>query len=147
MNNESIRLVQLTHPQHKRRVALVKEPSLILLHDALSVYHLALEAIHSKKKISDIIASKISDKILDYSSIYNGEDEWKLLPSFDHPESPFGCIVSGTGLTHKNSALNRQMMHQSDDDKPTDSIQMYQWGVEGGFPEKRKDRRSTRMVL
>jgi hypothetical protein len=138
MNNESIRLVQLTHPQDKRNVALVKEPSLILLHDALSVYHLALESIHSKKKISDIIASKISGRILDYSSIYNGEEKWKLLPSFDYPESPFGCIVSGTGLTHKNSALNRQMMHQSNDHKPTDSIQMYQWGVEGGFPEKGK---------
>ena len=43
-------------------------------------------------------------------------------------------MVSGTGLTHKNSALNRQMMHQSGAEKPTDSMQMYQWGVEGGFP-------------
>jgi hypothetical protein len=138
MDNESIRLVQLTHPQDKRHVGLVNEPSLILLHDTLSVYHLALEAINSKKKISEIIASKISGRILDYSSIYNGKNEWKLLPSFDNPESPFGCLVSGTGLTHKNSALNRQMMHQSDDNKLTDSIQMYQWGVEGGFPEKGK---------
>lgn len=138
MNDENTRLVQLTHPQLKRHVALVKEPSLILLHDALSVYHLALEAICSKKKIIDIIALKISDSILDYSSIYNGEDAWKLLPSFDNPGSVFGCIVSGTGLTHKKSALNRQMMHQSNDDKPTDSTQMYQWGVEGGFPEKGK---------
>ena len=79
----------------------------------LSVYHLALEALHSKKKITEVITSKLSDTILDYSSIYNGEDEWKQLPSFDHPDNLFGCVVSGTGLTHKNSALNRQMMHQS----------------------------------
>ncbi|MEO6330480.1 MAG: AraD1 family protein [Ginsengibacter sp.] len=138
MNNESTRLVQLTHPQNGRRVAVVKEPSLILLNDTFSVYHLALEAIRSKKKIAEIIASKLSDKTLDYSSIYNGEDEWELLPCFDNPDNIFGCIVSGTGLTHKNSALNRQMMHQSADHKPNDSIVMYQWGVEGGFPEKGK---------
>ncbi|MEO6453056.1 MAG: AraD1 family protein [Ginsengibacter sp.] len=136
MNNESKRLVQLTHPQDGRRVALVQEPSLILLNDVLSVYHLALEAIRLKKKIVEIITSKLSDNILDYSSIYKGEDEWKLLPCFDNPDNIFGCVVSGTGLTHKNSALNRQMMHQSAGDKPNDSIVMYQWGVEGGFPEK-----------
>ncbi len=37
----------------------------------------------------------------------------ELLPSFDHPQNQAACIVSGTGLTHKNSALNRQMMHQA----------------------------------
>ena len=50
------------------------------------------------------------------------------------PDGPMSCMASGTGLTHKNSALNRQMMHQSGAEKPTDSMQMYQWGVEGGFP-------------
>ncbi|MEP6594542.1 MAG: AraD1 family protein [Ginsengibacter sp.] len=135
MNTTSVRLVQLTNPQHKRCVALVREPFLVLLNKASSIYHLALETIHSKKKIADVIFSKTSGEQLDYSSIYNGDSEWKLLPSFDHPGGPFGCMVSGTGLTHKNSALNRQMMHQSEADKPTDSLQVYQWGVDGGFPE------------
>jgi hypothetical protein len=136
MNKDTIRLVQVIHPQHKRSVALVQEPYLVLLQNVFSVYHLALEAIRSKKKITDIISSKIQGEQLDYSSVYNGESEWNLLPSFDHPGGPFGCMVSGTGLTHKNSALNRQMMHQSSAGKPTDSLQMYQWGVEGGFPKK-----------
>jgi len=136
MNKESVRLVQLMNPQHKRKVALVQEPFLVILHRASTIYHLALEAIHSKKKIADIISSKISDEKLDYSTIYSAESEWKLLPSFDHPEGPFGCMVSGTGLTHMNSALNRQMMHTSGVNNPTDSLRMYQWGVEGGFPEK-----------
>ncbi|MBK5271925.1 MAG: GguC protein [Bacteroidia bacterium] len=138
MNKEGIRLVQLFHPQYNRRVALVKEPSLILLKGIHSNYDLALEAIHAKKKIEDYVQSKLTDELLDYSSVYNGKSEWKLLPSFDHPTGPFGCIVSGTGLTHKNSALNRQMMHISADDKLTDSMKMYQWGVDGGFPEKGK---------
>ncbi|MES1215977.1 MAG: AraD1 family protein [Bacteroidota bacterium] len=136
MNN--IRLVQLLHSKHGRRVALVKEPSLILLKEIRSVYDLALKAIHTRAKIEDFINSGLSDEKLEYSPIYEGKSEWKLLPSFDHPGGPFGCIISGTGLTHKNSALNRQMMHGDGADKLTDSIKMYQMGVEGGFPEKGK---------
>lgn len=136
MNN--IRLVQLIHPKYNRRIALVKEPSLILLKEIRSIYDLALKAIHSKTKIDSFININLSDEKLDYSSIYDGQSEWKLLPSFDYPGSPSGCIISGTGLTHKNSALNRQMMHENGQDKLTDSIKMYQMGVEGGSPEKGK---------
>jgi hypothetical protein len=136
MTNKSTHLVQLIHPQHKRRIALVQEPLLILLNDVQSVYDLALKAISAKKKLSDIVETHTSEETIDYAAVYAGQSEWKLLPSFDHPAGPFGCIVSGTGLTHKNSALNRQMMHKSDNNKPTDSIVMYQWGVEGGFPKK-----------
>jgi hypothetical protein len=136
MATDSTRLVQLIHPQFKRRMALVHEPSLLLLRDVSSVYHLALEAIHTGKKIKEVINLYLTNEAVDYSSVYNGENEWKLLPSFDHPENVMNCVVSGTGLTHKNSALNRQMMHQSSTEKPTDSMQMYQWGLEGGSPEK-----------
>ena len=132
----STRIVQLIHPALKRRIALVQEPLLILLNDVRSTYDLATRAIGNDKKIKDFINLYLSDETIDYSSVYNGESEWKLLPAFDHPDNVMSCVVSGTGLTHKNSALNRQMMHQSSTDKPTDSMQMYQWGVEGGSPEK-----------
>lgn len=138
MVTDSTRLVQLVHGQHKRRVALVQEPLLVLLADTPSVYQLALDAIHAKKNIVDLVHDRLTDKTLHYAEVYTGTSEWKLLPSFDHPDNPSACIVSGTGLTHKSSALNRQMMHQSDGAAPTDSIRMYQWGVEGGFPEKGK---------
>ena len=134
MPENSIRLVQLTHPQRGRAVALVNEPSLILLKKIRSVYELAMECIRAGGTMKALINSHLGDEKLDYDPVYNGEDSWKLLPSFDHPDNPFGCIVAGTGLTHKNSALNRQMMHQSAEQKPTDSMQMYQWGVEGGQP-------------
>ena len=133
---ETTRLVQLTHNQFGRRIALVKEPELVLINKFKSVYELSLEAIQSGIKIKVLIQSLLSDETLDYTSVYEGKSQWKLLPSFDHPESPFACMVSGTGLTHKNSALNRQMMHQSTENKPTDSMQMYQWGVDGGSPAK-----------
>lgn len=136
MATDSTRLVQLIHPQFNRRIALVQEPSLLLLKGVSSIYHLAFEAIDAGKKIKDVINLSLADEVLDYSSVYEGKSEWKLLPSFDHPENVMNCVVSGTGLTHKNSALNRQMMHQSSTGKPTDSMQMYQWGLEGGSPEK-----------
>jgi hypothetical protein len=136
MQANSTRLVQLVNAQHQRCVALVQEPSLQILLDTDSVYQIALEAINANTKIKEQIDARLSGKMLDYSSIYNGKSDWKLLPSFDHPKGPLGCIISGTGLTHKSSAFNRQMMHRNGDDKPTDSLLMYQWGVEGGFPPK-----------
>jgi len=130
-----IRLVQLFHPEHGRRVAVVKEPHLFLLHENLkSVYSLALEAINKREQIGEMINSNLSTVSLDYTAIYEGSSSWVILPSFDHPENPFACLVSGTGLTHKSSALNRQMMHQAKQEQLTDSMKMYQWGLEGGKP-------------
>jgi hypothetical protein len=136
MTNNSLRLVQLFHPESQRSVAVVQEPNLIILRDTSSIYQLTLEAIDSGKKIKDIVDGHVSSESLDYASIYGGDSEWKILPAFDHPENLMNCLVSGTGLTHKNSALNRQIMHQSANEKLTDSMIIFQWGVEGGFPAK-----------
>jgi hypothetical protein len=129
-----MRLVQITHPEHGRKVALVREPSLVLLDSISSVYDLAAEAIHSGKDMKGIVETNLSGSELDYDTVYNGTGEWTLLPSFDCPNNVFSCLLSGTGLTHKNSALNRQMMHQAGGDNLTDSMKMYQWGLEGGQP-------------
>jgi hypothetical protein len=44
--------------------------------------------------------------------------------------------VSGTGLTHKASAQNRDAMHEKGEEAElTDSMKMFQWGLEGGSPE------------
>ncbi|MEP7376418.1 MAG: AraD1 family protein [Chitinophagaceae bacterium] len=129
-----MRFVQITHPDHGRKVALVREPSLVLLDHISSVYELAIETIQSGKDIKGIVEKNLSGSALDYDAVYNGADEWTLLPSFDCPKNVFSCLVSGTGLTHKNSALNRQMMHQAGGDNLTDSMKMYQWGLEGGQP-------------
>jgi hypothetical protein len=134
MNTETIRLVQLSHAGKGRLVAMVKEPLLILLKDVSSVYQLAMSCIAENEKMTSRIMSALSHESLEYDSVYDGTGPWKLLPSFDHPENPFACMVSGTGLTHKNSALNRQAMHQAKEDRLTDSMQMYKWGLEGGHP-------------
>jgi hypothetical protein len=132
----SIRMVQLLHPEKGRAVAKVEEPDLILIDGPKSVYEIALKALETGQGMKDLIGSLVSGQVLDYDLIYAGKAEWKLLPAFDCPDNPLGCLVAGTGLTHKNSALNRQMMHKTEAEKPTDSMIMYQWGVENGFPEK-----------
>ncbi len=135
---ENIRLVQITHPEMGRRVAVAQEPFLVLLTDTTSVYGLALDAIAAGKDVSNLVESRLSGNKLEYDAVYNGREEWTLLPAFDCPGNSFGCLVSGTGLTHKNSALNRQMMHQAGEGSLTDSMKMYQWGLEGGQPAKGK---------
>lgn len=133
---ENIRLVQLSHTHKGRCVALVQEPLLYLLGNTVSVYTLALEALQANTSLETLITARLTGETLDYDGVYKGTSEWKLLPSFDHPHNPAACMVSGTGLTHKNSALNRQMMHAAADSTPTDSMQMYQWGLQGGRPQQ-----------
>lgn len=134
--SDNIRLVQLIHTEYGRAVAMVQEPSLVIVTGYSSVYEIALAAIAKQEKLTDFVKKKLSEHKLAYDPIYYGQDTWKLLPAFDCPDNPLHCLVAGTGLTHKNSALNRQMMHKSEDQKLTDSMVMYQWGVEDGFPER-----------
>ena len=131
---ENTRLVQLINPKKERKVAVVQEPFLILLNDVDSVYHLVLKSIDSDKNIHSIIEGSLSNEKIEYDPVYNGTSEWKLLPSFDNPDSVSNCIVSGTGLTHHSSALNRNVMHQTETGTLTDSMKVYQWGIEGGKP-------------
>jgi len=69
---------------------------------------------------------------VDYDAVYRLESDWRLLPPFTHPE-PARCLVTGTGLTHKASADNRQAMHQNPAEL-SDSMRMYLSGLEGGRP-------------
>jgi hypothetical protein len=133
---EKTRIVQLYHPHKGRRIALVQEPFLQLITDPGTVYDLANAAMAAGIDIVTLINKRISGDTLEYDPVYEGQSEWKLLPSFDHPTNPLCCLVSGTGLTHQNSALNRQMMHGSGENAPTDSMLIYKWGVEGGKPAK-----------
>jgi hypothetical protein len=145
-----LRIVQLSHTDHKRRVALVDEPRLRLLRECSSVYELATSAIQSKRRLRELIEELTSDEQLDYGEVYEGHSTWRLAPPIDHPE-PSRCHVMGTGLTHKGSAQNRDSMHvtaashqSSAVSRPspaasppplTDSMKMFQIGLEGGRPE------------
>jgi hypothetical protein len=128
----SARLVQLTGP-HGRRVALVEEPRLRLLEGCQSVYGLAWECLHEGVSLPEGIERRRTNEFVPYDPVYAGEPGWRICPSADHPVEPARCLVSGTGLTHKASAQNRDAMHAAAQ-AVTDSTRMYQSGVEGGKP-------------
>ena len=131
-----MRLVQLQHKSHGRRVAWVGEPHLRLLSDFDSLWTLAQRAIDNGGAIEALVLSNLSETEINYDEVYQGLSDWQLLPSFDHPQDPCKLMLSGTGLTHKASAENRQKMHEAAQEVGlTDSMKIYLWGVEGGHPE------------
>jgi hypothetical protein len=139
-----LRLVQLIHKDEGRLLAVVEEPYLQPLAKWRTVYELANEAIGAGLAIADCLAAESFLAPLDYDAVYEGRSPWRLLPPIDHPEEPGRCLVTGTGLTHKASAENRQSMHvssrvgfahQPQPAEPlTDSMKMYRIGLEGGRP-------------
>ena len=131
-----IRLVQLYHRVYGRCVAIVEDDYLRRLNTYRSIYDLAQAAIKAKTSVEAKAMADIATERLRYSPVYAGETDWRILPAFDHPEEPTRCMVVGTGLTHKASAANRQAMHEGEGHPEiTDSMRMFQWGLEGGRPE------------
>jgi hypothetical protein len=127
-----MRVIQI-QAGHERRVALVEEPDLRLVEHAASVYALATEAIACGVSLTDLIRGKLTDDVVDYYRVYEGESDWLLLEPIDHPE-PARCFVSGTGLTHLGSAKNRNAMRDAGEAELTDSMKMFRLGLEGGRP-------------
>ncbi|WP_180538536.1 AraD1 family protein [Nevskia soli] len=130
-----MRLVQITHRIEGARLAVVEnDESLRLLKGFKSTYDLASLAAQRNSPIDNVITEDLSDDRFDYDEIYEGRSEWSLDVPFTRFDHPALCTVSGTGLTHKASAENRAKMHQEQTSEVTDSMRMYQWGLEGGSP-------------
>lgn len=133
-----MRLVQLAHDNLGRKVALVDEPNLILLDHFSSVFEMVQFALQQKSALRDLIRHYLSEVVIDYDTVYTGGSNWKLLSPVDHPELN-ACYLTGTGLTHRSSAMNRNAMHENlSPDQMTDSMKMYLMGVEGGTPSTGK---------
>jgi hypothetical protein len=125
-----MRLIQLQGPAG-RRVGHVDGDRIYLLRYE-SVYALANAAIDSGTPLAQAATTAHTGDALEYDPIYSGDSLWRILPAIDHPE-PARCLISGTGLSHIRSATNRQAMHAAGE-QMTDSMRMYQWGVDGGRP-------------
>jgi hypothetical protein len=133
-----MRLVQFKSDDGSRRVGLVQEDgaALRVLRDTPSVYDLALEADRLGRTLEHLVEGRSSDEVVDYERVMA---ERRILPPLDHPD-PAHCYVTGTGLTHLGSAQARDEMHVQDGEdveaKLTDSMRLFQWGLEGGKPPK-----------
>ena len=128
-----MRLLQIRQASGERRIGLIEDARIRLLEGVGSVYALVQEALARGATLADTVDRRLSRELLDYDAVYAGRSPWSVLPAMDHPAEPARCLISGTGLTHMVSARNRQAMHATGE-APTDSMRMYQWGVEGGRP-------------
>jgi hypothetical protein len=130
-----IKIVQLIDNQGNKFIALVKEPHLVLINNFENVYDLVVFSIENNVGIEELIQTNLSNNCLNYDEIYFGKSNYKIGLPIYNPADPRFCLVSGTGLTHKASAENRQKMHDAlENNVANDSIKMYQIGVEGGKP-------------
>lgn len=94
-----------------------------------SVYELALRAAAEKTPLVEL-AQKLAGEEVDYGGMLAAGE---ILPPLTHPDSA-RMLVSGTGLTHLGSAGARDKMHAAEQKNETDSMRMFQLGVEGGKP-------------
>ena len=94
------RLVQIIHPEYGRRTALVSGDELCLLATYRTVYAFAMAAIESGLELRDLLSTDLSGIVLDYPEVYALRSAWRFLPSFDHPQEPARCLVSGCANAH-----------------------------------------------
>ncbi len=130
-----MRIIQLKHPEFGRKTALIIEPKLVFINQFESVFSVVQAALANNQTLAECIQNNLSSEHIDYDAVYEGKSNWTILPVIDHPLGHEHCMVSGTGLTHKASAENRQKMHQAQaENQLSDSMKMYQWGEQGGKP-------------
>ena len=132
-----MRLIQLKDDAGDVRVGVVDADGaqVRLLDTVDSMYTLAGVAIATGRSLAEEAAATPGATRLDYPALL---EQGRVLNPLHHPD-PAHCLVTGTGLTHLGSAAARDAMHQNLQQKAqegtlTDSMRMFQWGVEGGMP-------------
>jgi len=132
-----MRLIQLEHEAGQIRVGVVEDTGQrVRLLDGVSVMReLAMQAIGAGTTLEQQAIATPGAQWLDYAGLLRAE---RVRSPLHHPD-PAHCLVSGTGLTHTGSASTRDAMHQklrqqAEEGSLTDSMRMFQWGVEGGSP-------------
>jgi hypothetical protein len=116
----------------RRVAALDGEGTAWLLREVESTYRLAAAALAAGTSLAEAAAALRTDEAVDLDA---AETEGRLLPPVDHPDAAH-LHLSGTGLTHLGSAEGRDKMHRpSAGGTATDSMRMFQMGLQGGKPE------------
>ena len=132
-----MRLIQLRDEAGRIRAGAVDADgaTVRVLDGPDGTYALARDAIAAGRGLAEQAGSTPGDTRLDYPGLLR---DGRVLAPLHHPD-PARCLVSGTGLTHLGSAAARDAMHQTLQERAqtgtlTDSMRMFQWGVEGGNP-------------
>jgi hypothetical protein len=127
-----MRIVQFKNKDNSIRVGLVENENLRLLNEVKSTYALTQKAFQTGKSLKELVEGLAGDATVGYQLLL---DNKQVLMPLMHPD-PYRCWVTGTGLTHLGSAASRNKMHQklknSNLDELTDSMKMFQMGMENG---------------
>ncbi len=128
-----MRIVQFFHQENPAttHVAVVDNDNLKVVNDVSGTYDLCQKAIASGNDLATTIDTLGFSGSVSYQEVIDSEC---LLPPVTHRD-PAHMILAGTGLTHLGSASARSAMHAQAADQMTDSMKMFQWGVEGGKPK------------
>lgn len=131
----ALRLVQFRDSNGERGVALsLDDGTAVRLNGVATTYELALAAIREGVSLDDAARVRVGDAV----DLAAAEAEGRLLGPIDHPD-PAHCYVTGTGLTHLGSAEGRDQMHKAAAGGTlTDSMRMFNMGLEGGKPSDGK---------
>lgn len=145
MQKDRIAIVQFVLPAQGRRVGLVRGDSIADVSSKYSeirtTYDLFFRA-HSEPNTLAYLSQKIIAEAglscFSYRTLLEGrpnDGSPYLLPPLDHPDDPAHCFISGTGLTHLGSAVQRDAMHkEANRDLKTDSQKMFEMGLQQGKP-------------
>ncbi len=96
-----------------------------------SVYDLAQKAANSAVPLSQLIQEQGNADSVDLANV---QARATLMAPITHPD-PAHLHLTGTGLTHLGSAATRNSMHaKADPDTLTDTMKIFQMGLEGGRP-------------
>ena len=139
-----MRLIQLIDDAGEARVGVIDQEGarVRVLENSRTTYALATAAIAAGRNLEqqaaqEQAAQEQGDESVDYATLLR---EDRVLTPLAHPD-PAHLRVTGTGLTHLGSAATRDAMHQNLQDHAnagslTDSMKVFQWGVEGGIPRQ-----------
>lgn len=132
-----MRLIQLLDESGAVRVGAVGADGheVRLLERTASMYELATAAIAAGRSLDAEAETRLGETRADLAELLAQQ---RVLAPLHHPD-PAHCRVTGTGLTHLGSAAARDAMHQNlqqqaDAGTLTDSMRMFQSGVESGIP-------------
>lgn len=101
-----------------------------LVVDATSVFALAQEAIAAGLGLAAVIGGHGLGEAVNLVEVYA---EGRFLTPVTHPD-PAHMHLTGTGLTHLGSASARDAMHTGNVADLTDSMKMFNMGIENGKP-------------
>ncbi|QBX99895.1 GguC protein [Rhodophyticola sp. CCM32] len=125
-------LSQIITPKGARHVVAREGTEAFTVNGVENVYDLALRCADAGTSLVACIEELGFGRSVDLAGALQ---EGRVLPPITHPD-PAHLHLTGTGLTHLGSASTRDAMHQSpaEDTALTDSMKMFNMGLEGGKP-------------